>query len=118
MSRTYLVVGEAVFVAVVLVMVFFMFRQPAPIPNAVRTEIKLPDSRAQVYLQRDAGKGYQYLISHPNGVVEKVSADQLAEQLYRAGNGGWFTAIGGSSPIVLFWLGIGLMGQVLFTGRM
>jgi lipid-A-disaccharide synthase-like uncharacterized protein len=118
MLRSYLVVAETVFVTAILIVAYFMFRQTAPIPNAVRADIKLPDSRAQLFVQRNADGRFRYLVRHPGGITEEVTSDQLAGQLYRAGNSGWLSALGGSSPMVMFWLGIGLFGQLLFTGRM
>jgi lipid-A-disaccharide synthase-like uncharacterized protein len=118
MSRWYLIVGESIFISVLCIVAYCMFRQTNPIPNATRTDIKLADARQQVYLRRDPQGKLTYLIRHPDGIVEPISSDQLAEQLYHAGNAGWFSLLGSSSATVLFWLGVGLFGQLLFTGRM
>jgi lipid-A-disaccharide synthase-like uncharacterized protein len=119
MSRYYLVVGETLFVGILCVVAFIMFRQHPEIPNAVHADIKLADTKAQVYLQRNAAGQYQYFIWRPGGTTEKITADQLADRLYNVGtNGGIATYLGTSSKSVLIWLGIGLLGQLLFTGRM
>ncbi len=119
MSRAYLIVGEVLFVGILCVVAFVLFRQHPAIPNAVHADIKLADTKAQVYLQRDVAGKYQYFIWHPGGATEKVTADQLSDRLYNVGtNGGIATYLGTSSTSVLIWLGIGLFGQLLFTGRM
>jgi lipid-A-disaccharide synthase-like uncharacterized protein len=119
MSRSYLVLGEIVFVAILCGVAVVMFRQHPPFADAVRADIKLADFRSQVYLRRDADGQYQYFIQHPGGGIEKVTAESLADQLYRVGQrGGMASFFGASSTTVLLWLGIGLFGQLLFTGRM
>jgi lipid-A-disaccharide synthase-like uncharacterized protein len=119
MSRFYLVLGEVLFVAIVCIVAFVMFHQKPPIPNAVRADIKLTEPRDQVYLQRDSAGRLQYFIWHSSGSAEKIDADQLADRLYSAGSqSGILASLGASSTAVLFWLGIGLFGQILFTGRM
>jgi lipid-A-disaccharide synthase-like uncharacterized protein len=119
MSKLYLILGEILFIAALCVVAFVIFRQHPPIPGAVRADIKLPDSSAQVYVQRDASGTSQYYIWHPGGSAEKISADQLTDRLYIAGKGGGLSSyLGGASTTVLIWLGLGLFGQLLFTGRM
>jgi lipid-A-disaccharide synthase-like uncharacterized protein len=119
MSRLYLILGEVVFIGALTVFAVMMFRQHPPLPGAVHAEIKLPDSRAQVYLQQGDGGAMQYFIWHPGGALQKVSFGELTNQLYQAGKAGGMASIfGGGSTSVLFWLGLGLFGQLLFTGRM
>jgi lipid-A-disaccharide synthase-like uncharacterized protein len=119
MSRFYLIVGEVLFVGILCVVAVALFRQHPPLGDAVRADIKLSDSRAQVYLQRGAGGNYQYFIWHPGGTTEKVSFEELTDRIYQSGKGGGMASIlGASSTTVMFWLGLGLFGQLLFTGRM
>jgi lipid-A-disaccharide synthase-like uncharacterized protein len=119
MSRFYLIVGEVLFMGILCVVAVALFRQHPPLGDAVRTDVKLADSRAQVYLQREAGGHYQYFIWHPGGATEKVSFEQLTDLIYQSGKGGGMASIfGASSTTVMFWLGLGLLGQLLFTGRM
>jgi lipid-A-disaccharide synthase-like uncharacterized protein len=119
MSRFYLVLGEVLFVGILCVVAVVMFRPHPPVAGAVRADIKLPDSRAQVYLHREDDGKLQYYVWHPGGASEKISTAQLTDQIYQTGKGGGFASIfGASSTIVLFWLGLGLLGQLLFTGRM
>src|SRR5579872_312822 len=116
MQKFYLILGEIVFVVILCVTAFVLFRQHPPIPGAVKADIKLPDSSAQVYLLRDSSGSTQYFIYHPGGTTEKISSDELSNRLYTAGkSGGFGSYLGGASTIVLFWLGMGLLGQLLFT---
>ena len=119
MSKLYLVLGEVVFMGILITVAVIMFRQHPPLAGAVHVDMKLADSRAQVYLQRDAGGAMQYFIWHPGGDLQKVSLDDLSRRLYDEGKAsGTASFLGGGSTTVLFWLGLGLFGQLLFTGRM
>lgn len=119
MSKFYLILGEILFVGILCVVAVVLFRKHPPFSGAVRADIKLADSRAEVYLRRDGGGNYQYFIWHPGGAAEKISFGQLTDQLYRTGKGaGLISELGANSTTVVFWLGLGLLGQLLFTGRM
>jgi lipid-A-disaccharide synthase-like uncharacterized protein len=112
-------VGEAIFIVLLCIVAFLMFRQHPPAVGAVHVDIKLSDSRAQVYLQHAADGRNTYLVEHPGGSVEKLTADDLAQRLFAtAGNAGVGGFLGANSTVVLVWLGIGFLGQLLFTGRM
>jgi lipid-A-disaccharide synthase-like uncharacterized protein len=117
MSRWYLVVSEVLFIGAICVIAVLLFRRHSPAPNAVAVELKLPDARSQAYLQRQPDGALIYLLSHTDGAIERLSAEQLAERLFKAGNAGpWFLNL--STPAIMVWVGIGLLGQLLFTGRM
>jgi lipid-A-disaccharide synthase-like uncharacterized protein len=119
MSKLYLVLGEFVFIGVLCVAAVAIFRAHPPVDGAVRADIRLPDSSRQVYLQRNESGSYQYYICRSGGIPEKVSFDGLSDQLYAAGKRSALAAtLGSGSMMVMFWLGMGLLGQVLFTGRM
>lgn len=119
MSKLYLILGEVLFVGILCVVAVAMFRQHPPLNKAVHADIKLADSRAQVYLQRSPDGSIQYFLWHPGGSLEKISGDDLANQIYQAAQGGAASSFfGNSSPTLLFWLGLGLFGQLLFTGRL
>lgn len=118
MGRWILIVGEALFVAILCVVAYVLFHRQAPAPDSVSVDIKLPDSRAQAYLHRDKNGQLQYLVSHPGGIVESLSSDELAKRLFAAGSTtGIASLLGASSKTVVLWFGIGFVGQMLFTGR-
>ena len=120
MSRSYvLIVCEVVFVAVVCMVAVILFRRPPPpVATAVNVEVKLPDSQAHVFLDRQEGR-FAYLIQRSDASLERVSPEEMARRMYddeKAEEGG--LALNLHNPVLLIWLGIGLVGQVLFTGRM
>ncbi|MGD1277534.1 MAG: lipid-A-disaccharide synthase N-terminal domain-containing protein [Tepidisphaeraceae bacterium] len=115
--RRYLIFGELVFLAVLGVVTVLLFRRHAPSADAVQVDVKLPDASSRVYLQRQSDGSMVYLVHHGDGRVENVPVQQMSDRLYEAGKASG-AALGLSSPVVAFWLGIGLFGQVLFTGRM
>jgi len=117
MSRRYLIFVELAFLAVVGVVTVLLFRRPAPTPDAVAVDVKLPDAGSQVFLQRQGDAAMVYLVRHGDGSIERVPPQQMSERLYTAGKARG-AALGLSSPVVAFWLGVGLVGQILFTGRM
>ncbi len=119
MSRVHLWIGEGIFLIALCIAAFLMFRQHPPVPGAIHADIKLPEPRAQIYIVREPTGGYDCLVSRPGGNVEKLSSEQLIGQLYLSGSaGGLATSMGLTSPIVIFWVSMGLFGQILFTGRM
>jgi lipid-A-disaccharide synthase-like uncharacterized protein len=119
MSRWYLVICEVLFIAAVCVIALVLFHRHSPGAGAVAVEIKLPDSRSQAYLQRQPDGGLVYLLSHADGTIERLPSEQMAERLYKAGNSSAASSfLNLSTPAVLAWVSIGLMGQLLFTGRM
>jgi lipid-A-disaccharide synthase-like uncharacterized protein len=119
MAKFYLVAGEVVFVVTLCVVAWVLFHQHPPIAGATHADIKLPDSSAQVYFTRDNAGAYQYYIWHPGGEARKVTFDQITDEFFKAGkSGGVLGVLGAASPVVVLWLGLGLLGQILFTGRM
>ena len=121
MSRSHLLAaGEIVFVTIVVILTVTMFHRSAPPEaGAVGVELKLPDSRAQVYLQRESNGSMVYLIRHGDGSIERLPAEKMAENLYKTEKANATAiAVDIHNPSVVFWLGIGLVGQLLFTGRM
>lgn len=119
MSRFYLVLTEIIFVGIICCVAVAMFRQHPPVPGAVRADIKLSDSRAQVYVKRQADGSYQYFICRAGEAPQAATLDQLTDEIYHSARAGAMGSVfGGGSTTVIFWLSLGLFGQVLFTGRM
>jgi lipid-A-disaccharide synthase-like uncharacterized protein len=81
--------------------------------------IKLPDVD-RIELQRDTGGGLVYLVTYDDDHNEALSPEAFAslvsEKLNRQS---WLEKICNiSSPIGFIWVSVGLLGQVLFTGRL
>jgi len=64
--------------------------------------------------------GYRYVVEYGDGHVERISPDEFAELLYTEfyGHNRFFAVLNITSPIGIAWVALGLLGQVLFTGRM
>ena len=79
MSRSYvLIICEMAFVTVICVIAAILFRrQPPPVASAVNVEVKLPDSQAHVFLDRQEGK-FAYLIQRSDGSQERLSPEEIA----------------------------------------
>lgn len=73
----------------------------------------------RVDLHRNADGTYIYLLQR-DGRTEPISPEQFADRIYRqqTSRGLLSSLFNISSPIGLIWVSIGLLGQVLFTGRM
>ena len=69
---------------------------------------ELPHAQAQLGILRD------------HGAVEQLTPGQFAQRLYddQTSRGFWELLLNVSSPLGFFWVTLGLLGQVLFTGRM
>lgn len=102
MSRLYLIVSEIIFVAIICGVAVEMFRQHSPVPGAVHTDMRLPDSRAQVYLLRQADGSYQYFICHPGESPQPVSFQELTDQTYHAATAGISPPFSGAAPAPSF----------------
>src|SRR5271170_6976285 len=121
MSRSYLfIAAEIIFVGLVCVIAAILFRHPLPpVPGAVEVELKLPEEGAKVYLHQQPDGHLAYLISHRNGTLDRIASDELAANLFQSAKipSTWLAQVL-HNPVLLFWLTIGLIGQLLFTGRM
>lgn len=77
----------------------------------------------RVDLHRSAEGRYEFLIRAGSGDDGPLTPEQFADYLYQqqhaSGVGGWLWRLFNiSSPIGFIWVSLGLLGQVLFTGRM
>lgn len=63
---------------------------------------------------------YRYQVHFHDGHVERLTPDAFSELLYTGNvrSAGFFRFLNISSPVGLAWVGLGLLGQLLFTGRM
>lgn len=88
---------------------------------SMRLQIKpLPEGVRRVWLEPDGSGGHWYVLELVGGGEERVRPDELAARvendhrhrslLYRLLNI--------TSPVGIAWVALGLLGQVLFTGRM
>jgi lipid-A-disaccharide synthase-like uncharacterized protein len=88
--------------------------------GAVSVKIPLEDVKEWVDLVPNEDGTFSYVLFRTNGPPEKVTADELARRLYEQQHTrNWLNSVFNvSNPLGLIWIGVGLLGQVLFTGRM
>jgi len=79
-----------------------------------------PTGVRSVYLVPRAGGGYLYRVTWRNGRTETMPPDRFADLLYSgySGRNPLYYLLNITSPIGIAWVAFGLLGQVLFTGRM
>ena len=64
--------------------------------------------------------GYRYVVEYGDGRSERLSPDEFADLLYLeySGHNRFFALLNITSSAGVAWVALGLLGQVLFTGRM
>ncbi|MEE9213118.1 MAG: lipid-A-disaccharide synthase N-terminal domain-containing protein [Phycisphaeraceae bacterium] len=92
---------------------------PESEPTAVPIKLEL-DHAASISLKQNTDRSYRYHVVWDDGTDDRLSPDQFAARLHRDYNARrlTFRLLNISSPIGIAWVGLGLFGQVLFTGRM
>jgi len=88
-------------------------------PMVVRIKTRPHGSRLVELRPAEAGD-YKYVITWNDGRVETYSPDAFSTLLYRdyESHDLLFRLFNITKPIGIAWVGLGLLGQVLFTGRM
>jgi lipid-A-disaccharide synthase-like uncharacterized protein len=80
----------------------------------------LPDGVRRVRLIRDGADGHWYILEFDGGGTERVRPDEFTARLERDHRGRAFLyrLFNITSPVGFAWVAMGLLGQVLFAGRM
>lgn len=89
--------------------------------TSLEIELKpLPEGVNRVRLEADDSGGHWYVLEMADGGEQRVGPDDLAARVERdqRHRGFWFRLLNISSPIGFAWVAMGLLGQLLFTGRM
>lgn len=122
MRRRYIVILELLLLAglCVWVVLSVVERTPKAHLNAVEFKVQLRGKQDRAYLVHDGKGGYHYLASDASGALEVMSPLQFSKRLYEDQiTRSWpERLLNVSSPIGFIWVSVGLLGQVLFTGRM
>ncbi len=80
----------------------------------------LPPGVRAVALETDASGRSVVVLQRSDGGEERVSPDDLAGRLLDEGRprGFLYRLFNITSPVGMLWVGLGFLGQILFTGRM
>jgi lipid-A-disaccharide synthase-like uncharacterized protein len=75
---------------------------------------------ARVDLSRSQANDYVYTIQFKDGQIQELTPSEFAASIYdrQTGQPWWQVFLNISSPIGIAWVTLGLLGQILFTGRM
>lgn len=90
-------------------------REPRPVA------VKLEPAGVESVRLVPTGEGrYAYDVLWQDGRRESLTPDEFAALLYTAysGRSRFFALLNITAPVGVAWVGLGLLGQVLFTGRM
>lgn len=95
-------------------------KSPIERKDGVEVVVQLADAHDKAILYRGDDNQYHYAITTRNKGVQDLTAEQLAAQLHRErASRSWLQKmLNVSNPFGYVWVGLGLLGQVLFTGRM
>jgi lipid-A-disaccharide synthase-like uncharacterized protein len=90
------------------------------VQGAVNIKVQLEGARNQAALKRDESGALVYVLHRLDGSTETLTPDAFADRLHRQQQSRtllWFI-FNISNPMGLVWVSIGLLGQLIFTGRM
>lgn len=88
--------------------------------NAIAMKVQLRNSHETVYLHQQPDGSHRFEIRRLTGQPQMLTAEQFASRVYEdQKTRGWLSKLLNiSSRWGIIWVGLGLLGQVLFTGRM
>lgn len=121
MARRTLVLFELLLLLAILVWIGVVAFDGQDRPTgAVDLKVQLEGAEDRVWLQESADGALLYRITLDGGVDELLSPEQFARRVYddQRARGFWEVLLNVSSPAGFAWVLLGLLGQVLFTGRM
>jgi lipid-A-disaccharide synthase-like uncharacterized protein len=122
MKRSLMMFLEIGLIVGLAIWVYRSLTEKSPIERAggVEVVVQLPDASDKAVLYRGDDQQYRYAVKQNDGQVVDLTADQLAARLHRERVGrSWAQKVlNVSNPFGYVWVGLGLFGQVLFTGRM
>ena len=95
--------------------------RPAASAEEESTQLKvIAPGVARVDLSRSQAEDYLYTVQFKDGQVRELTPNEFAASIYdrQTGQPWWQVFLNISSPIGIAWVTLGLLGQLLFTGRM
>jgi lipid-A-disaccharide synthase-like uncharacterized protein len=88
--------------------------------GSVSIKVQLPGMREHASLARNPNGSYSYIVTDLDGDPRVLTPEEFAARLYQSQSSRNLLALvfNISTPLGLIWVSLGLLGQVLFTGRM
>ena len=121
MPRRWLILLELALLAAVLVWAGFALsaRSDGP-PNAIDLKVQMSGAADRVYLLEHGDGGLNYLITLDDGTQQQLTPNEFAHRLFhdQQSRGFFEILLNVTSPAGFLWVTLGLLGQLLFTGRM
>jgi lipid-A-disaccharide synthase-like uncharacterized protein len=121
MPRRWLILLELALLAAVLVWAGFALsaRSDGP-PNAIDLKVQMSGAADRVYLLEHEDGGLHYLITLDDGTQQQLTPNEFAHRLFhdQQSRGFFEILLNVTSPAGFLWVTLGLLGQLLFTGRM
>ena len=88
--------------------------------NAIDLKVQLVGAKDRVWLTQNEDGALVYQVRLYDGGLDLLTPEQFAERVFedQRSRGFWEILLNVSGPTGLLWVGVGLLGQILFTGRM
>lgn len=120
MKRRYMMILEIALLAGLGVWVFQSLTRGNAYPNAVDMKVQLRDANDKALVIEEPSGKKIFIITLNDGKEERLTPDQFADRVYIDKHSrSWLaTVMNVTSPIGFIWVGLGFLGQALFTGRM
>ncbi|HEX5050464.1 MAG TPA: lipid-A-disaccharide synthase N-terminal domain-containing protein [Planctomycetota bacterium] len=121
MRRRWLILLELVALTAMLVWVGLSLAGPGNRPpNAIDLKVQMQGAEDRVYLVQGPDGELRYQVTLDDGSVQQLAPGEFARQLFADQRSrGWLEVLlNVSSPAGFLWVTLGLLGQLLFTGRM
>jgi len=115
------VVASIVLVVLCALLYGWIDRDPEQYPEGtIRLRLEMRDARYNPHLTRQEDGSYRYIISNDDGTRVELTPEEFTHRIFDEIHSApwWAQVFNISSPLGLIWVGVGLLGQVLFTGRM
>ena len=121
MPRRWLILLELALLAAILVWAGFALSARSDGPaNAIDLKVQMSGAADRVYLLEHEDGGLHYLITLDDGSQQQLTPNEFAHRLFhdQQSRGFFEILLNVTSPAGFLWVTLGLLGQLLFTGRM
>lgn len=99
---------------------YWVLTYEKPPENSISIKQPIKGAHDQLFLQKQDDGSFQYIVMEDTGHKDKITPEQFAARIYDEQHGRtWLLKVCNvTSYIGLAWIAVGLIGQVMFTGRM